>query len=229
MRLNKKATLDSQSIPKTDKLFALNEAQIKLIKRKLNSNNIYGLGFDAFTKRYEDLQNLVVDFEELSLTKETTKGYPRYKASLASLTKEYMIPLEIYSSCTKGRCSKRIVTVGRVIKHGDVAVMFNNDNYKPSFEYQETFATISGDYLNIFTDGTFVVNSAYISYLRYPTKITVAGIPNIDGTPNTTTQDCELENYLQDELLDLAVLELAMETENQPQVQYADIRNKINE
>lgn len=228
MRLNKKSTLDSQTIPKADKLFVLNEAQIKLVKKKLNTNNIYNLGLDSFTKRYEDLQGLVVSFEKQVPVK-ATKGYPAYTVSISSLSKDYMFPIEMFGICSKGKCTNRTVPVTRLIKHGDVSTIMNNSNYNPSFEYQETVATVSDNIISIYTDSSFSIDEAYISYLRYPQKITLLGVPNIDGTSNIT-QDCELPDYLQDELLDLAVLELAMETENNPQVQYAaDIRNKINE
>lgn len=227
MRLNKKATLDSQSIPIEDKILALNEAQIKLIKRKLNSNNIYGLGMDSFTKRYEDLQKLVVDFEKLTVTKNTT-GYPSYKADLDTLTKDYMFPLEMFVLCTKGNCNNRTLAITKIIRHGDLSTMLFNRNYSPSFEYQETLATISDNKVNIYTDSTFTINTLNISYIRYPQRIDIAGYFTFDGSPSIT-QDSELADYLQDELLDLATLELAMETENNPQVQYSDIRNKINE
>ena len=54
------------------------------------------------------------------------------------------------------------------------------------------------------------------------------GYTKFDGTASTI-QDCELADYLEDELLDLATLELAMETENTPQVQFSELKNKINE
>lgn len=228
MRLNKKSTLDSQTIPKADALFVLNEAQIKLIKQKLTTNNIYNLGFDSFTKRYEDLQGLVVNFEKVTATK-TTSSYPAYTVNISSLTREYMFPIEMFTICSKGKCTKRTVPIVRLIRHGDVSTTMNNSNTNPSFEYQETVATISENDITIYTDSSFTIDEFYISYIRYPQKITLAGIPNIDGTTNIT-QNCELPSYLQDELLDIATQELAMETENNPQVQYASqLRTKINE
>jgi hypothetical protein len=49
-----------------------------------------------------------------------------------------------------------------------------------------------------------------------------------DGTPSTDV-DCELETYLEDELLDLTVQNLAMFTENQSAVQNAAYRIQTNE
>jgi hypothetical protein len=49
-----------------------------------------------------------------------------------------------------------------------------------------------------------------------------------DGQPSFD-QDCELEMYLEDELLDLTVENLAMYTENQSAVQNAQYRIQTNE
>ena len=50
----------------------------------------------------------------------------------------------------------------------------------------------------------------------------------LDGSPSTN-QDCELEEYLEDELLDLTVQNLAMYTENASAVQSAQFRIQTNE
>lgn len=227
-RLNKIASVQHQSISEEDRLLALNEAQIKLVKKKLNQNNIYSLGFDSFTKRYEDLQVLVVPFEELPVTKNTT-GYSAYSGDLLSLSKKYMLPLEMYALCSRGKCTNRTVAITRIVKHGDLNVLLYNKNYCPSFEYQETLASISDNKVSIYTGGEFEVSQLNISYLRYPQKIDREGYIDFNGNPSTDS-NCELADYLEDELLDLATLEIAMSTENTPQVQYtSEIRNKINE
>jgi len=59
LRLNKVAALEHQVIPLENKILALNEAQLKLVKLKIDPNNPLGLGLDSFKKRYEDLEVLV--------------------------------------------------------------------------------------------------------------------------------------------------------------------------
>jgi DNA repair ATPase RecN len=63
-RLNKLSTNEHQRIQLEDKILALNEAQIKLIKQKLDGTTADGLGLDSFKKRYEDLQKLVEPYED---------------------------------------------------------------------------------------------------------------------------------------------------------------------
>ena len=113
-------------------------------------------------------------------------------------------------------------------KHGDLQFLMNNVHYKPSFEYQETFNFISSDEISIFTDGTFTPSAIYISYMRYPIYIDKAGYIKFDGQPSTDV-NCELEAYLEDELVDLTVQNLAMYTENASAVQSAQFRIQTNE
>jgi len=230
-RLNKLSTNSHQQIFLEDKILALNEAQIKLIKQKTDGFSIVsGLGLDAFKKRYEDLQALIVDYDEGKLLlKKTNKVLNQYSANLGKLLPQYMFYIDSYVLADKGRCKDRIIWINRdLAKHGDLQFILNNDHYKPSFEYQETFNVLSSDEISIFTDGTFTPKSIYVSYMRYPVYIDKEGYVKFDGK-NSLSQDCELEVYLEDELLDLAVQNLAMYIENQSAIQTSQIRIQTNE
>jgi hypothetical protein len=64
-KLNKLSTNEHQQIQLEDKILALNEAQIKLVKQKLDGPATPStLGLDAFRKRYEDLQKLIENYED---------------------------------------------------------------------------------------------------------------------------------------------------------------------
>ena len=64
--------------------------------------------------------------------------------------------------------------------------------------------------------------------MRYPVYINKTGYVMFDGE-ESFDQDCELETYLEDELLDLTVQNLAMYTENQSAVQSSMYRIQTNE
>jgi hypothetical protein len=230
-KLNKLSTNEHQQIVLEDKILALNEAQIKLIKQKVDGiSTVSGLGLDAFKKRYEDLQSLVESYnhQPLDLTLLNEEVH-QYAASLHALTPKYMFYLDSYILADKGRCKDRVIWVNRdLAKHGDLQFILNNDHYKPSFEYQETFNFLSSDQISVFTDGTFIPTKIYIMYMRYPQYINKEGYIMLDGTPSFN-QDCELETYLEDELLDLTVQNLAMYTENQSAVQSSIYRIQTNE
>lgn len=230
-RLNKLSTNDHQQIQLEDKILALNEAQIKLIKQKVDGfSTVSGLGLDSFKKRYEDLQSLVEGYNHQSLTlKVKNKELNQWYASIHDLVPKYMFYIDSYILADKGRCKDRKIWINRELaKHGDLSLLLTNDHYKPSFEYQETFNFISSDEISVFTDGTFTPSKIYISYMRYPKYIDKVGYIKLDGTPSVD-QDCELETYLEDELLDLTVQNLAMYTENGAAVQSSQMRIATNE
>jgi len=242
MKLNKVATLEHQIIPLENKIVALNEAQIKIVKLKLDPNNPLGLGLDAFKKRYEDLEVLIEDaFDHPLPVQEVDPNINEWQADLTQLYKggeplpegqtqgDYMFYIDSYVLATKGTCVDKVLYVNRgLTKHSDVLTLLANNNYIPSFEYAETFSTISGYQLGLYTDGTFTLVTAYVSYIRYPQKIDYAGYIDLDGNPSIT-QDSEFPHYMEDELLNYAVLELAMDTENVAAVQSTGERIKLSE
>lgn len=230
-KLNKLSTNEHQQIALEDKILALNEAQIKLIKQKVDGiSTVSGLGFDSFKKRYEDLQSLVQGYNHQPLTL-TLKNLElnQWAAPLHVLSPKYMFYVDSYILADKGRCKDRKIWINRdLAKHGDLQFILNNTHYKPSFEYQETFNFLSSDEISVFTDGTFTPKEICIMYMRYPVYINKAGYIMLDGEPSYD-QDCELETYLEDELLDLTVQTLAMYTENMAAVQTAQMRIQTNE
>lgn len=230
-KLNKLSTNDHQQIQIEDKILALNEAQIKLLKQKVDGiSTTSGLGLDSFKKRYDDLQSLIVDYnhQPLKLILKNSE-LNQWSANVHVLTPVYMFYIDSYIMASKGRCKDRIIRVNRdLANHGDIQLLLTNEHYKPSFEYQETFNTITSDEVSVFTDGTFSPSYICMMYMRYPNYIDKMGYIHLDGTPSIDT-DCELETYLEDELLDLTVQNLAMYTENQAAVQNAQFRIQTNE
>jgi hypothetical protein len=229
-RLNKLSTNEHQQIPVEDKVLALNEAQIKLIKQKVDGNNLYKIGLDGFKKRYQDLQFLVENPEEhkLSLTL-ADKYLNRWTTDITGVTPRFMFYLDSYMIADKEECKNRILySNGDLVKHADITTLLLNNNYKPSFEYQEVLVDIASDELHYYTDGTFTPKNIYLTYIRYPKEIDLEGYVKFGGEDSATV-NCELEDYLEDELLDLATENLAMYTENNSAVVYTDKRMNNNE
>ena len=104
-KLNKLSTNEHQQIPLEDKILALNEAQIKLIKQKVDGfSTTSGMGLDSFKKRYEDLQSLVVNYGdgELPLTLKDA-GLNQWNANVHDLDPAYMFYVDSYLLASKGR------------------------------------------------------------------------------------------------------------------------------
>jgi len=231
LKLNKLSSNAHQEIPLEDKILQLNESQIKLIKQKVNGFSTNSrLGLDAFKKRYEDLQILIESYEnhKLPLT-EVNKTLNKWNTLITDITPKYMFYIDSYLLADKGKCKDRIIWINRdLTKHADVQLLLTNNNYKPSFEYQETFNTISSDEIEIFTDGTFTPSFLFLSYLRYPEYIDKEGYVKFDGS-DSANNNCELPDYLEDELVDLTVESLAMYTENVSAAQSAQARIQTSE
>jgi len=230
-KLNKLSTNSHQQIPLEDKILALNEAQIKLIKQKVDGfSTPAGMGQDSFKKRYEDLQRLSVTYDQGKLPLVLAdKTINRWSANLNALKPEYMMYEDSYVIAERGPCKDRKIWINKdLARHGDLQYLLNNEHYRPSSEYQETFNWISSDEISIFTDGTFIPLAIYIMYLRYPDYIDHVGYIKFDGTESKNV-DCELEMYLEDELLDLTVQTLATYIENQSAIQSSQMRIQTNE
>ena len=230
-KLNKLSSNQHQQINLEDKILVLNESQIKLIKQKVDGFSVVsGMGLDAFKKRYEDLQRLVVNYADGALELQLKNAdINQWSADISLLDPHYMFYIDSYILADKGRCKNRKIWINKdLTKHGDISLLLNNEHYKPSFEYQETFNFVSSDEISIFTDGTFTPTKVYISYMRYPQYIDKEGYTKLNGEPSVDS-NCELEEYLEDELVDLTVQNLAMYTENPAAVQSAQLRIQTNE
>ena len=229
LRLNKLATNAHQEIPLENKIIEINNAQNALILNKVSSNNIYKLGLDAFKKRYQDLENLIENFDGHKLSpKLTDSRLNQYSVNIDDLD-NYMFYIDSYAVADKEDCKNRVLaTNADLVKHADLQLLLKDSNYKPSFEYQETIIDISSNKIHIYSDGSFAPKEFYVSYLRYPKKVDKEGYVNFDNS-DSVNQDSELESYLKNELLDIVVEKLAMYTENIPAVQSAGIRKQTNE
>src|SRR5690625_659508 len=219
--LDKLSTSSNQNIPLEDKILALNKAQIEVVLSKIGINNTYNLGFDAFRKRYEDLENIVVPHEQLELNKATPN---KYIGDIEDLKYKYLLYANIFILADKGECKGRELSIN-IIPHSDLQVMLNNSNYAPSFLYQETIGTISSNKLEIYTDKKFIPSSAYISYIRYPDSFDYPGYIKLDGTQSTESNS-NLPDYLRNKILSVAVRRLALSVGDQLGAQSAQINEQ---
>lgn len=228
LKLNKVGTNEHQNISLEDKIIAINDAQITVIKTKFSENNIYRMGFDSFQKRYNDLEVLVEKDKFLPLT-EDKNPLKSWSANLELLKPKYMlgIPGSEYVLADKGDCKSNILVINQ-IKHNDIHTALRNTNTAPSFEYQETIGTISDHKWQIYSDGTFIPKKLHLWYIRYPKKVDYEGYTHFDGSPSRIVNS-ELPYYLKEEITDVAVRSLALATENQNAVQASQIKIQTGE
>lgn len=223
-KVNNLSNLKGKFIPDETKIEVLNIVQLRLVLNKLGINNIHQTGMDSYNRRYEDLEILQVPFEKLSVLS-TGDDLNSYQTLISTLSKKMIIPVSGYVLGSKGNCKGRIIDIKEIVKHSDIRIKLLSPHYTPSFSYQETLATISSGVIYTYGKPDFTITDLYLSYLRYPVQMDVAGYIHLDGS-SSVNQDCELEYYLMNELVDMAVEEIADSTGNQAQSQLSRTRNK---
>lgn len=229
-RLNKLSSNENQQIPLEDKAIILQESEIAIIKRKLNPTNTLRVGFEGNKKRYEDLQFLVEPHtnHELTLTLSDIK-LNRWTVDVSELSPTYMFYVDSYITADKDTCKNRIVWVNSdLTSTANITTLLTNSNYKPSFEYQETFCDLASDEIGVFTDGTFTPKKLFLSYIRYPIPLDFEGYVKFNGT-DSATQNSELPSYLKDELLDIAEQKISMYIKDQQAVANTQSKMQTNE
>jgi hypothetical protein len=225
LKLNSLDRQDNQQIQLENKLIYLNNAQDSWIKSKLNFNNIYKLGYEAFRKRIDDLQVLKVNDYKLVATKTDNTRYIGYKVNLTDIS-NYSFYVSAYAEVKKDNCSSTVSV--DLIKEGELEDKYFNENYKPSFEWRYSLATLGDNSLYVYTSNDFDVEKVSITYLRYPKRIDKEGYVKLDGL-DSVNQDCELPYYAKNDIVDLAVKYAAQSIGDQLQVQMAKEREQNNE
>lgn len=213
-KLNKVSSLQNQYIGDGDKILKINEAAIKLVKTK--ADGIYGPGLDSSSKRYMDLQTLIVPFVSVSGISAGKDIAGFYSGNLPT---GFFLPVSAYVVSSTNCCKERVVGVERMVPHADVPVFLRDPDWNPSFAYQLTIGSIEAGKVKVYSenlfdkDDSFQVDEIHVSYLQLPQKADVAGYIRLDGTASTD-QDINLPEHLKDELLNMTLIELGLNTGN---------------
>lgn len=207
LKLNSLANSDNVDISEGEFVLIYNEQQV----------NWYEDNFKNVSSKFKtsDVQKLVERDLNLTLIREH-EDYVNFK-----LPENYLDYISSYSKCTKGNCSDRRIRNYQIQLPN--RELFYRDNFNnPSFEYSETFITVSSDGLQVYkTD--FDVNKVYLTYYRYPINIDIEGYIKIDQTPSTTINP-ELTDDFVNEIIDRCVADVQRSFENTGGYQLAQDR-----
>lgn len=197
---------------------------IKVNKNDTNSNinvpkGIFVLIFNELSKfwLYNKLKETRKDSrknhiaELLIIDKELIKLSVGINSTIFSLPADYFDVESAYSICKRGTCENRIV-YNFDFKQRNKNVLFQNENEKPSFDYQETLYSINKDGFLVYTDN-FEITNQYLSYYKTPNSIDIAGYTKFDGIPSQDIQS-ELDDKNILEILNLCSLEAVTNFEN---------------
>ena len=212
-RLNKLSSFDYDNIECWMIQEAFNKAQIEWVRRRLHGLNALRESSEQSVTVVDDLQILL---SETALGGNETPKYFETDIIPANYLHFVRISANIKNDC----CPKR--PLGTIYQAEEANVdMLLGDNFKqPSFEWAETFCTILGDKVRIYTDGKFNIVDPKLVYYRKPKDIQILGCTNIStGRTFTTNVECELKDDICEILVDEAAAILAGDIESMNQYQ----------
>jgi hypothetical protein len=196
-RLNKLDSQDYDNITCWQIVEAFNKAQIEWTRRQLHGMNLVKEGDEGSTRRKDDLQILLQTFDLNIADKEY------YYA--AAIPDNYLQWKRVDVFTKKGCCDKRPMMV-YLAEEGNLRELLRDKSKKPSFEWGETFATLKGGNVNIYTNGDFDVQEADLIYYRQPIKIQIVGC--VDPYTNLASS-VEVQSEFKDDIIELIIDEAA--------------------
>lgn len=205
-RLNKLDSNDYDNIECWQIVESFNKAQVEWSRRQLHGINLVKEGDEQSTRRKDDLQ-ILLDTFNLGLV---NKDY--YYTSV--LPVEYLQWKRVDVYAQKECCDKRRMTV-YLAEEGNLNQLLRDKSKQPNFEWAETFATLKGGNVNIYTNGEFAIQQADLIYYRQPIKIQINGcVDPYTSIQSTAEVQCEFKDDIIELIIDEAVSILAGDIES---------------
>lgn len=205
-RLNKLDSQDYDNIECWQIVEAFNKAQVEWPRRQLHGINMVKEGDEQSTRRKDDLQVLL---ETYDLTVQSKDVFVE-----AQLPEDYLQWKRVDILACNDCCSDRRMTV-YLAEEANVNQLLRDEHKKPSFEWSETFATLKGNNVNVYTNGDFSIDSASLVYYRQPTQIQILNCVNpYTGQESTQEVISEFKDDIVELIIDEAVSIIAGDIES---------------
>lgn len=193
-RLNKLASLDYDNIECWQIQEAFNKAQLEYVRRSLQGINIKKEGAEQSTDAIDNVQILLT---EAPLTGTTQ---PLYFETVA-IPADYMRFVRVDAKGTKDCCDTGNFIVYEA-EESNVAELLRDEHKKPSFSWRETFCTMVGNTIRVYTNNEFTLTEASLTYYRKPRDVAFNGCIN----PNTNTfYTANVESELKDDVVEVII------------------------
>jgi len=212
-RLNKLASNDYDNIESWQIIEAFNKAQVDWCRRNLHGMNTKQEGDEQSTRRIDDLQKLLVS---ISLGMDNRQTYYESNNFPADYLQWKRLSAKAKNSCCKDP-KTMVIYLG---EQANVDQLLRDKNKQPSYEWGETFATISGNAIQIYTNNTFEISEATLWYYRQPTHIEIAGVVDpYTGLTSAVDVNSEFKDDLVEVFIDECAKIIAGDIESQLQMQ----------
>ena len=212
-RLNKLSSFDYDNIECWMIQEAFNKAELEWTRRRLH-------GLNALKETSEESVTVVDDLQ--ILLKEVNLGgieKPKFFES-DFIPADYLHFVRVSSDVKNDCCPKRPLSTIYQAEEANVDMLLADSFKQPSFEWAETFCTILGDKIRIYTNGKFTVLEPRLVYYRKPKEIQFLGCTNIStGQVFNANVECELKDDICEIIVDEAASILAGDIESMNQYQ----------
>jgi len=210
-RLNKLASQDYDNIPCWQVVEAFNKGQVQWCRRQLAGTNILRQGDEQSKRRIDDLQPL------LSIYPLVFTVFPLYVESNV-LPGDYMEFKRLNLMGTSDCCPDPVPMIAYLAEEANVPNLLRDELKKPSLDWAETFMTLMGNKVRVYTNGEFSVAPTELYYYRKPVPIEIAGCSNpYNGLVSAADVLCEFKDDVVEVLIDEAVAILAGDIESMNQ------------
>jgi hypothetical protein len=205
-RLNKLDSQDYDNIECWQIVEAFNKAQVEWPRRQLHGINMVKEGDEESNRRKDDLQVLLAT-EPLAVTNQQV-------FYTGPIPDNYLQWKRVDTFAKSECCGNRRMTV-YLAEEANVNQLLRDKAKQPSFEWAETFATLKNNFVNIYTNNEFSIESASLTYYRQPVKIQINGcVDPYTGVQSTTEVECEFKDDIIELIIDEAASILAGDIES---------------
>lgn len=211
LRLNKLHSQDYDNIEDWKAIEAVNKAQLEWYRRQVQGYNKRQEGAEEDRTSVDDLQQFLIE-------KKITGVNKKQFFLSNTLPTNYLWYKKIIPLCKKGECQGTPIE-STFVEEANVTTYLFDWSMKPSFEWRETFHTLIGNQIRVYTGDEFEVENILLTYYRKPQAVDVAGYTHEDATASKDS-DLEFKDDVAELILDDAASILAADVEyfNQSQI-----------
>jgi hypothetical protein len=214
-RLNKLSSNDYDNIESWQILEAFNKASVVWTRRQLHGTNMKQTGDEQSKRRIDDLQVLLKEIGSAADKKDLYFALP--------VPEDYMEWKRVSANAVNECCKDKRKLVIYLAEEGNLDELLRDKNKKPSYDWGETFCTLKGNDVRIYTNNEFDVENIRLSYYKQPRRIEIIGVVNAyTNAPSTAEVISEFKDDIVELIVDEAVKILAGDIESVNQMQISD-------
>jgi hypothetical protein len=198
-RLNKLASLDYDNIECWQVSEAFNKAQLEWVRRQVHGHNQSKEGDESTKMNIDDVQLLLTDTLQSPVV--LTKFDNYYQTGLLPADYLYFKRFAVKSMAACCPDPRRMIVY--LAQVADVDNLLADDFRKPSNVWAETFCTLSGNKIKVYTNGEFDLVQPVLFYYRKPREIEFLNCVNPStGNASADNVTCEFKDDIVELLVD---------------------------